>query len=1783
MAETTGATGDLRLTITADVGQANKALDQLEKDAKSAGNAASVSLGKIESLLEQINAAAQSAAGSLGKPFSQANPEIDKYRSNILKLEKQVSSLQTQLDKLAKTPAPKPPEGPDVNALRAKWDPLFAISQKYKENIAEIAAAEKAGALTTATANNAREAAANIANTQMLATNKLNASMGTLNSTTKLTSNQLLNLSRQGNDALTMLASGSSIFQVAATQAGQVFGALEEGPQGLKGSMEAVKQYALSAISAIGPLNLAFGAAALAAGGLLIALKRDVEPTEDIIKRQAASVKRLTEEYNLVAPAAEAAGRRSRAAMNFEVGEQTKKDLLNLQRMAFDMQSLPGVNTLFNQRNRTYDMGAPIRKALEDLRASAKAGVPDFVAYRDALTRVAESNAPENIRELAKQLLTSSEEAEKARRSYLGVADAQNEIKTRSNEARQKLAELQREFSAFNPDSRSDAQKIRDNYVKQIAEINKIVTDNPRVINGLIDSATQQATAALDKLAEGAKQKQIETAQALANVGLKPLEKSIQETTQRYNAEIEEYKKTKGDLAGVQALEAAKLNDIARLRKEAGIAAEEEAVKIRKAGDDRIASLNQTVAQMQVQVETFGMTEGAAAAYEFRLRALAEAQRAVGENSVIPEAERAAIEAAAQQVGQYTDQLKAMNEEKQKSQRLADFEADLAFGSQIRGLSREDQAIAEKLRSVGVDYLSVQGQQYAAQMKFNDAFKETKDAAIDFQDVGESIFDTLNESLSKGEGLLKSFANMFSKLANQLASQAFGKLFGGLFNPGQPTGIGSGGGLAGAIGSALSGGGSAATPSANPYLKSQQQFSSAVPEFSDATGDLAAAAKAIRKIESGSFEGNYNAKGVITKNGDRAYGAYQMMGNNIPSWSKTALGRAISINEFLGNKPVQDAIYNKIFGGYAKKYGWEGASRAWFGGEGGMKNWNAKDAVGTSVGSYGSQFGKYFAMNGGGSGYRNTGSIDERGATKEAISSGFIDAQKKIANGQAGIANVPIPTARPGGIPIPTPRPANGNVPTPTPRPANGGGGLFSGMNGMTGAGSILGVQYPAFSAIGGIGAGLGGFSSGYSSGSPISGALTGGLSGFMQGGPIGGIIGLGAGILGGIFGGRAQRKQKHMEAAAAWEQMRPQYEAFDQSLSGKGRGNLRESIGSMWSQLESFMETGGKAWKYGKGNSSAQFAATGTKMFAKWQQEINEFQEGFQYMLEDLSGGQGLEGAFAKGRSQVKALDEQVKGFIDDVEIAFGSNDIGIPTSAAYDQMSQDTEKQRLENVAKAKKAAGDYALTMLYTAEKTSDMQNTLDSFKGTAAGLLPVLTKLGWSAEQAAKDIDERLNQAIDNLRKTFVEGFESQINDLKGVGYFNDIQELLKSRDTGISDAKLLGVDPELVTRWFNLAAQNVVDSAELTGDAFDELIKRFPELNGVVKQFADTTKETAQQIKEAAFQSAQSSFDQATSQLQTFYDRIKSFADNLTNFLDSIKLDESSPLSNKEKLDEAQKQYADTLAKANAGDADAQGNLTNAAKEYLDQAREYYASSDQYGEIFKNVESQLKDANTKATTQLDTMRSQAKWLEDINTNTMTMAKALSDYLEAQKMLNSNRSWGVEENRNKSIVSALSASGINYTGNFGGGEFQNWTNSQLPSVQAIIMDIVRKYDKIYGVNQPAATAGPVKGYATGGLVMNGVWNRDSVTAKLAGGEHITRAPSVNNGTRSMLDYINRTGMLPGSNDNSRMDGVERRLDRVIQTLAFGFNTNVQTIEEGNMIAERQSDAMKLMGSR
>lgn len=96
------------------------------------------------------------------------------------------------------------------------------------------------------------------------------------------------------------------------------------------------------------------------------------------------------------------------------------------------------------------------------------------------------------------------------------------------------------------------------------------------------------------------------------------------------------------------------------------------------------------------------------------------------------------------------------------------------------------------------------------------------------------------------------------------------------------------------------------------------------------TVPVAQLAYAVREVETGGVKGDR----YKTVNSIGATGAYQVMKANISAWTKEALGRSLTLSEWLNSPAAQDKVAQYKLGQSQKKYGsWESAAAVWFSGQ----------------------------------------------------------------------------------------------------------------------------------------------------------------------------------------------------------------------------------------------------------------------------------------------------------------------------------------------------------------------------------------------------------------------------------------------------------------------------------------------------------------------------------------------------------------------------------------------------------------------------------------------------------------------------------------------------------------------------------------------------------------------------------------------------------------------------------------------------------------------------------
>ncbi|MBX5190121.1 phage tail tape measure protein [Rhizobium sp. NZLR3b] len=271
----------------------------------------------------------------------------------------------------------------------------------------------------------------------------------------------------------------------------------------------------------------------------------------------------------------------------------------------------------------------------------------------------------------------------------------------------------------------------------------------------------------------------------------------------------------------------------------------------------------------------------------------------------------------------------------------ADFWLDISFQQRQTERSAMDQQVAGTLNRYGFDEDLNSPEANAIRQQLRG--QQAKDLAKGFGDAFSS------ELISGSHDIGKSFLKGFESALTSEASKLWEKFFDGIGNifAGMITGGKSGG-------SSASGLGGVATAVLGGAANDNMGRAPVTSVTRAPLGDIASYAKAIQSIESG---GNYGALGPLTKTGDRAYGAYQVMGANIPSWTKGATGSSLSPNEFLGSKSAQDAVFSKYFGDSVSKYGNpQDAASVWFTGRPMAQGAGSADVLGTTGAGYVDKF-----------------------------------------------------------------------------------------------------------------------------------------------------------------------------------------------------------------------------------------------------------------------------------------------------------------------------------------------------------------------------------------------------------------------------------------------------------------------------------------------------------------------------------------------------------------------------------------------------------------------------------------------------------------------------------------------------------------------------------------------------------------------------------------------------------------------------------------------------------
>ncbi|WP_062233232.1 phage tail tip lysozyme [Aureimonas sp. N4] len=1749
----------------------------------------STSAKKAEKATEGAGKASEQAA----QRMSGSSKAVERLLAAIEKVERAVREQNAMMAKM----------GASLSNAEAQ---MLGATKAAQTVAANVEAAGKAAGAASEQINAVSEAAGSISNAADQAAGGLGRMDRTIqgaNDNVELAGHTVNNLRSQILDLGTMIASGSSPFDALKTQAAQIYEALANAEGGATGALKAIWTQVKGFINPTSIVIGLLGAATVAVRYFGDNAERNLQKAEKAAKSYETTVRSLVTaqgdlgsvmgrifDQEMVGSVAQM--QRQLSLLAKEQVEAKKALSENLVKAGVPsaletLSPIGPIKELFRLSTGNTSLGT-----LGTLGAEFEKGKRSAESLVEELTKLKVSDdLPKDLETIVDKMLEGAQEASKVEARIKAITTAIREQKREiANDNYVKASEA---FSGFLPNDLTQRQQIEKAYRERVAAIRDL-QDNPRSMEGRLNTAEAERLTALKEIQRQEDVMRDGRALDLAAIGAQTVAERALLAAKRERLALSEPGANKEEIE--RKAVAAQTQVYAQAEHEAA-----DALRQSQAARDQ-ADLEGYAAQVAAINAQYARQIKLAQGSEAAVRALSEARdldlKALDistRKSLFDgqEAELRQLQAEAGLIGQNDDA-------RRKALATLKAEADL--------------------RRQGIPLNSEWGRTYVANAQqisdLDDALGKQQKSFDDLKDAAKDFFETL----SSGGGIMDALTGAFGKFANQLASKGFDQLFGGLF-----------------------GKGGSDTPR---VVGAITQAASQVPAYGSSMGVETTFAAPLGGVSRAPLPP------LVTGDGFSASKASSVARQSVPAqvWNFFASKGLAShqIAGIMGNARAESAFNPAARGDAGAALGlfqWNDRSSAmkafvgqdWHSNVQGQLDFAWKELQtseskayrallqATNVTQATEAFLGFERPHGYNTGVRNSHNYSGRvgyaedafrqfegtqAKTDSIVSVSKRDAEKAFENGAARGVQKGIETTS-------YDRPNYDSSPR-----AN---------DGLFGARGLAGLQV--------LGAGVGAFGNGYQSGSPLSGGLSGAFSGYGAGGAISSFLGVGAGagaalgvvggaalgIIGGIIGARKKREEAHKQAAAKWAEMQPQYEAFDRSLSGEKQGDLRKYVTDGWGQLSQFMSVGGAAWKMGSGNSTAQFNSTGKKLFEGFLKMLDEFREGYEAMIQDLSSGQGLAGAFAKGRNATKDLATQIKKTRDDIDIAFGNiASIDFLNTATAQQQAAETEKQRADAIGRFNEAAGKYALSLLYNAEKVSDVQQTIDGLRGTAAGLQSVLQDLGYTADDAAKAIGDRLNQAIANVARGLEQNLADRIDSLNGRDYFASVRGFLEEYQGLQRDFAAAGADTSRLPEFFKLQAQSIVDGAELTGDAFADLVRVFPQLSGVVREFSATASQSAKELAQSALDTARSNLDRSyqaetdrindllnarrdeANELESTISKLEDFRDQVREFRDSLKLDDNlSTLNARDRVTEAGRQFQELLSKAKGGDEEARGRLTGAAQEYLNEAKGYYQTSTDYGAIFDEVSKALTDTQTTTESALSTAQSQLDALKrqiSLDEAQLSIAKAQYDAIlgtnegikglqvalaEMAVAIAQARSQGITTPGNTNASQPVSDRSMQYLANnpdvakaIAAGQ----TFGALPgsSIEAIIQDHWTRHGQ-YEVGH-----GTRVGYSAGGFTgMGGV---SDVAGLVHGQEYVMDAASTRAIGVSTLDMMRQTRSLPtiampasprmvsGGNDNR---GVEQRLDRLetlmrqqIATTGGGLQRVAEAGEAGARATEQRA---------
>lgn len=355
----------------------------------------------------------------------------------------------------------------------------------------------------------------------------------------------------------------------------------------------------------------------------------------------------------------------------------------------------------------------------------------------------------------------------------------------------------------------------------------------------------------------------------------------------------------------------------------------------------------------------------------------------------------------------------------------------------------------------------------------------------------------------------------------------------------------------------------------------------------------------------------------------------------------------------------------------------------------------------------------------------------------------------------------------------------------------------------------------------------------------------------------------------------------------------------------------------------------------------------------------------------------------------------------------------------AAFSKIGDDMARYAVGDLLKFQKAGEGYLETLVRVAANYANVQSVFESMgKSTIT-----IRQAGVAATERLVTLAGGIDKLASNAA-SFAENFLTEAERTAPVAAYvaTEMNKLglgwVTTRDQFKQVALAIDTSTEAGARQYtammgladafaktHAATVDLTKSEEAIADERRDLQNRLDELTLNAAQRRAKERATIDPSNQRLFDQVSlredltAAYEKESDALKNVVTQLGDFQKNVLSFRDSLALGAQSTMTPVEKAAEAERVYNETLAKARAGDKNAQSGITSAASAYLSATQAINASSEKQNDIFERVRADMAAlaANagiqlTDAQQQLDAMKQQVAGIITLN-ETMTSVRDL----------------------------------------------------------------------------------------------------------------------------------------------------------------------------------------------